>query len=143
MIWVQLLFCRQGLAKLTWYTFCIPENFNTNNSHKLFDYKITFVNSQREKRIIVSQKYTLLLLYSKCLKKTLKVNCTKSESADGGCFTEVSFSGTFAKESLENQHALEEANSIVVKEVSHDSFITMYNTNAIKYFRSILVAIQL
>ena len=27
---------------------CIPERFNTNISHKLFDYKITFVNSQQE-----------------------------------------------------------------------------------------------
>ena len=26
--------------------FCIPESFNTNISHQLFDYKITFVNSQ-------------------------------------------------------------------------------------------------
>ena len=25
---------------------CIPESFNTNISHKLFDYTITFVNSQ-------------------------------------------------------------------------------------------------
>ena len=25
---------------------CIPENFNTNISHQLFDYTITFVNSQ-------------------------------------------------------------------------------------------------
>ena len=27
---------------------CIPENFNTNISLQLFDYKITFVNSQLE-----------------------------------------------------------------------------------------------
>ena len=27
---------------------CIPESFNTNISHQLFDYKITFVNSQRK-----------------------------------------------------------------------------------------------
>ena len=26
--------------------FCIPESFNTNISHQLFDYTITFVNSQ-------------------------------------------------------------------------------------------------
>ena len=25
---------------------CIPENFNTNISHQLFDYSINFVNSQ-------------------------------------------------------------------------------------------------
>ena len=29
--------------------FCIPESFTTNISHQLFDYKITFVNSQLEK----------------------------------------------------------------------------------------------
>ena len=28
----------------------IPESFNTNSSHQLLDYKITFVNSQYEKR---------------------------------------------------------------------------------------------
>ena len=28
--------------------FCIPESFNTNISHPLFDYKITFVNYQHE-----------------------------------------------------------------------------------------------
>ena len=27
-------------------TFCIPESFNTNISHQLFDYTITFVNTQ-------------------------------------------------------------------------------------------------
>ena len=27
---------------------CIPESFNTNISHQLFDYKLTFENSQRE-----------------------------------------------------------------------------------------------
>ena len=27
---------------------CMPESFNTNISHQFFDYKITFVNSQRE-----------------------------------------------------------------------------------------------
>jgi hypothetical protein len=26
--------------------FCIPENFNTNISHQLFDYTIIFVNPQ-------------------------------------------------------------------------------------------------
>ena len=26
--------------------FCIPESFNTNISHQLFDYLITFVNKQ-------------------------------------------------------------------------------------------------
>ena len=26
--------------------FCIPESFNTNISHQLFEYTITFVNSQ-------------------------------------------------------------------------------------------------
>ena len=29
--------------------FCIPESLNTNISHQLFDYKITFLNSHREK----------------------------------------------------------------------------------------------
>ena len=28
--------------------FCIQESFNTNISHQLFDYKISFVNSKRE-----------------------------------------------------------------------------------------------
>ena len=28
---------------------CIPESFNTNISHQLFDYTITFVNSQHKK----------------------------------------------------------------------------------------------
>ena len=27
---------------------CIPESFNTNISYQLFDYKITFINSQHE-----------------------------------------------------------------------------------------------
>ena len=27
---------------------CIPENFNTNISHQLFDYIITFENSQHQ-----------------------------------------------------------------------------------------------
>ena len=30
----------------TFNTFCIPESFNTNISHQLFDYIITFVISQ-------------------------------------------------------------------------------------------------
>ena len=30
------------------FVFCLPESFNTNISHQLFDYKITFVNSQHE-----------------------------------------------------------------------------------------------
>ena len=29
-------------------TFCIPESFNTNISHQLFKYKITFMKSQLE-----------------------------------------------------------------------------------------------
>ena len=29
-------------------TLCLPESFNTNNYTKLFDYKITFVNSQHK-----------------------------------------------------------------------------------------------
>ena len=28
-------------------TLCIPESFNASISHQLFDYTITFVNSQR------------------------------------------------------------------------------------------------
>ena len=28
--------------------FCIPESFNKNSSHQLFDYKITFENSKYE-----------------------------------------------------------------------------------------------
>ena len=28
--------------------FCIQESFNTNISHQLFDYTITFLNSQRK-----------------------------------------------------------------------------------------------
>ena len=31
--------------------FYIPESFSTNISHQLFDYKITFVNSQHETQI--------------------------------------------------------------------------------------------
>ena len=29
-------------------SFCIPESYNINISHQLFDYKITIMNSQRE-----------------------------------------------------------------------------------------------
>ena len=31
-------------------TFCIPENYNTNISQQLFDYKITFLNLQHENK---------------------------------------------------------------------------------------------
>ncbi len=36
---------------------------------------------------------------------------------DEGSFTEVSYSGTFAREILEDKHKIEEPTSVVIKEV--------------------------
>ena len=41
-----------NVLRLAFFIYCykhirIPESFNTNISHQLFDYKITFVNSHR------------------------------------------------------------------------------------------------
>ena len=44
---------------LIFNTFCIPENYNTNISHQLFDYTLTFLNSKHRTQI---QK---VILYSK------------------------------------------------------------------------------
>ena len=41
-------------------SFCIPDIFNTKIVHQLFDYKITFVNSQHE-----NTNLNLVILYSK------------------------------------------------------------------------------
>ena len=40
---------------------CIPVTFNTNILHQLFDYKITFVNSQLEKKF-KTQKLVLKVI---------------------------------------------------------------------------------
>ena len=37
----------KGLCN-SFHILCVPESFNMNISHQLFDYKITFVNLQRE-----------------------------------------------------------------------------------------------
>ena len=37
------------LGQINFNFYCLPESFNTNISHKLFNYIMTFVNSQREK----------------------------------------------------------------------------------------------
>ena len=38
----------QIIQRVSKNIFCTPESFNTNISHQLFDYTITFVNSQQE-----------------------------------------------------------------------------------------------
>ena len=45
------LLCKNTTIKMIWVVVFkndLPESFNTNISRQLFDYKITFVNSQRE-----------------------------------------------------------------------------------------------
>ena len=56
---VKKLGCN-GRIKAFWHTttFCIPESFNANNLHQLFDHKITFVNSKCEKLLKVKIPYT-------------------------------------------------------------------------------------
>ena len=46
---------------------CIPESFNTNISHQLFDYTITFVNSQH-------QQIQKVIWYSKAEINDLKIS---------------------------------------------------------------------
>ena len=47
--WIQLMILRlECLPNISLICICIPERFNTNISQQFFDYKITFVNSQRE-----------------------------------------------------------------------------------------------
>ena len=47
-IWEVLENARKIQFKNLVFYICIPESFNTNNSHQLFGYKIIFVNSQHE-----------------------------------------------------------------------------------------------
>ena len=46
------------LEKNTPNKICIPESFNTNIEHQLFDYKITFVNSKHENMISKGNLYS-------------------------------------------------------------------------------------
>ena len=39
---------------------CIPESFNTDISHQLFNYNITFVNSTQIQKVILHSKKILL-----------------------------------------------------------------------------------
>ena len=41
--------------------YCIPEHFNTKILHQLFDYKITFVNSQRKNTNPKSDLFVLII----------------------------------------------------------------------------------
>ena len=43
-----LFLCKESNHFYHYNFFCIPESFNTNISHQLFDYKITLLNSQHE-----------------------------------------------------------------------------------------------
>ena len=44
---ILIIQCLLLIYKYDMYVcFCIPESFNTNISHQLFDYTITFVNPQ-------------------------------------------------------------------------------------------------
>ena len=52
--------------KLEQNKFCIPESINTNISHHVFDYKMTFVNSLHDyqiQKVICTQKPVVKILF--------------------------------------------------------------------------------
>ena len=74
----NILLLVKSIPKVIKNSICIPESFNTNISHQVFDYKITFVNSQYE------NSNSKVILYSKAgFKRSFsrfRLNKNKSES---------------------------------------------------------------
>ena len=82
------LFCIHYGAVMSYNNLCIPESFNSNISHQLFYYTITFVNSFDDRfgmtnSINKHERLRLLYKHNTNFQPLLKIDCirqTKSES---------------------------------------------------------------